>query len=79
MEVMYVSYEEAQRLIPFFKVASKDKTFGREAMESAGRLLRELELVRGDINYEPLYGRQLLLRESDKQFLIDTIHALGVR
>lgn len=80
MEVMYVSYDEAQKLIPFFQVASQDKTYGAEAMESARRILAELRLVRGDITYHTPKGRQIILRnERDKEFLIDTIAALGVR
>ena len=76
MEVMYVSYEDARRLIPFFKHAS-DKGPYREARESAKRILQELELVRGDISYAPLAGRQVFLRvEDDRSFLRDAIASL---
>lgn len=80
MEIMFITYEEAQRLIPFFKVATKDNRYGREPMESAQRILSELQMVRGDVSYAPLKGKQIILRsEDDKQFLIDAISALGVR
>jgi hypothetical protein len=79
MEVMYITYEEAQKLIPFFKVASQDRNYGKEAMESARRILPELENVR-ERDYSPLKGKQIILRSGDdRQFLIDAISALGVR
>ena len=77
MEVMYINYEEAQKLIPLFEHLSKYAPI-KEAKESAQRILPELKLVRKDISYSPLKGRQIFLRnEMDRQFLIDSIAALG--
>lgn len=76
MEVMYVSYQEAQALIPVFKWIAKQGPY-KEAKESAKRILPELELVRGDISYSPLAGRQVILRvEDDRSFLSDAIASL---
>lgn len=77
MEVIYVSYIQAQRLIPVFKHVVKHGPY-REARESAKRILQELKLVRGDISYDPLAGRQVILRaETDRDFLRDAIAAIG--
>ena len=78
MEVMYVSYAQAQRLIPLMQHVAKNHEW-KEARESAKRILQELELVRGDISYDPLEGRQIFLRsENDRDFLRDSIEALGI-
>jgi len=76
MEVMYVSYEEAQKLIPIFKHVAKHGPY-KEARASARRILQELELVRGDISYAPLSGCQIILRsEEDKDFLRDALEVI---
>jgi len=76
MEVVYVSYAQAQTLIPIFKHVAKSGPY-KEAKESAKRILQELDLVRGDINYEPLAGRQVILRsEDDRDFLRDAIETM---
>lgn len=75
---IYVSYEEAQKLIPFFKHQSKHGPY-REARESSQRILQELGYVKNR-SYEPLSGKQVILtREDDRSFLMDTIAALEVR
>lgn len=77
MEVMYVSYAQAQKLIPLMQYVAKAHEW-KEARESAKRILQELELVRGDISYDPLSGRQIFLRsENDRDFLRDSIEATG--
>lgn len=77
MEVMYISYRDAQILIPFFKHAAERGPY-KEAKESAKRILRELDLVRGDISYAPLKGKQIILRvEDDRDFLRDAVEELG--
>ncbi len=75
--VVYVDYEEAQKLIPFFKLA---KTHGpyKEARMSAGRILKELGNVR-QVDYAPLEGYQLFLSSEDYEFFIDTLGAMEVR
>jgi len=76
MEVVFVSYKEAQRLIPLFKHVSKYGPY-EEARDSAKRILQDLELVRGDIGYEPFGGRQVILRSvRDREFLEDAIAAI---
>jgi len=77
MEVMYVSYPQAQRLIPLMQHISKYHEW-KEVRESAKRILPELEAVRGDISYDPLAGRQVFLRsENDRDFLRDSIEEIG--
>ena len=74
-KVMWVTYEEAQRLIPFFRYSKKHGPY-KEARESAGRILEELENVR-QIDYSPLRGHQIFLKESDYEFYIDSLGAMG--
>ena len=76
MEIEYISYSQAKALIPIMRHIAKYGEY-KEARESAKRLLPELELVRGDISYEPLAGRQVILRsEIDRDFLRDAIEAI---
>ena len=76
-EVTFVTYAEAQRLIPFFKFA---KTSGprKEIRESASRILRELGQVR-DVDYGPSKGYQMFLREVDFEFYLDALNAMEGR
>ena len=77
MEVMYITYAQAQRLLPVMKHIVKTHQW-REVRNSASRIIPELEAVRGDISYEPLRGRQVFLKsENDRDFLRDAIEALG--
>lgn len=72
MDIAFVSYSEAQALIPFFRAAARGGPW-RESRESAGRILQELELVR-DRDYSPLKGRQVIFsKEEDKDFLLDVL------
>jgi len=73
-EVMYISYEDAQKVIPFFKAAVENAPF-KEAKESANRILQEIKFVRGDVKYT-LGGYQVFLIPSDKDFYIDALNAL---
>ena len=75
MEVVYVNYDEAQQLIPFFQAAVKNPPF-KEARENARRILRELELVR-DIDYGVLPGRQCIFHnEDDRNWLLEVLHKI---
>lgn len=75
MEVVFISYDEAQKLIPFFKAAVKNPPY-KEARENAQRVLRELELVR-DLDYGPLPGRQCIFHnEDDRDWLLEVLHKL---
>ena len=69
--VIYVTYEEAQKLKPFFEAA---KTHGpyKEARESAGRILGELRHAK-PIDYSPLKGYQMFLGNKDHEFLMDVL------
>jgi len=71
---VWVTYGEAQRLIPFFKAAKK---FGphKEARESAGRILSELGGAR-DIDYSPFRGYQMFLKDTDYEFYMDALDAM---
>ena len=74
---MYISYLDSKNLINFFKHAAERGPY-KEAKESAKRILRELDLVRGDISYAPLSGKQIILRiEDDRDFLRDALEAMG--
>jgi len=73
-KVMYVTYEEAQRLIPFFRYAKVHGPY-REARESAGRILEELESAK-QIDYSPFRGHQMFLKEDDYEFFIDSLGAM---
>ena len=76
MEVIFISYQDAQALLPFFRHAAERGPY-REARESAKRIIQELELVRGDVSYAPLSGRQVILRvEDDRDFLRDALESL---
>lgn len=74
--VTYITYEEAQRLKPFFEAA---KTHGpyKEARESAGRILRELRHARS-IDYSPLRGYQMFLGDKDHEFLLEVLDQMGM-
>jgi hypothetical protein len=75
-EYMYITYSDAQRLIPFYEKVAKEHPW-KEVRESAKRLLRELRMVR-DIDYSPASGHQLILNRVDHQFLMDTMDAMGL-
>lgn len=73
-KVVYVTYEEASRLGPFFSYARVHGPY-KEARESASRILRELENVR-QVDYSPLRGYQMFLKEDDYEFFIDSLGAM---
>ena len=74
---VYVTYEEAQKLKPYFQAG---RAYGptKEIRLSSGRILAELELVRGDIDYSPLHGRQIFLNKVDHDFLLDVMDQVGL-
>lgn len=71
MRVTFVTYEEAQKLIPVFKYAQKHGPW-KEVRESASRILEKLESVR-TVDYSPLKGYQMLLKEEDYEFYLDAL------
>lgn len=74
-KVVYVTYQEAQKLRPFFGYARKYGPY-KEARESAMRIFQELENVR-QIDYSPLRGHQIFLSPNDYEFFIDALGAMG--
>ncbi len=62
MRVVYISYEEAQQLIPVFEYI---KRYGphKDSRVDSDALLKELRMVRSNTDYEPMGGRQLWLTE----------------
>ncbi len=75
--VMFISFEEAQKLIPALEYTKKVAPI-KEARDSARRLLKELRKVR-QIDYSPLKGYQMFLREKDYEFLTDLLGVMGSR
>ena len=70
-KVMWVTYEEAQRLIPFFRYSKLHAPY-KEARKSSGRILEGLENVR-QIDLSPFRGYQMFLKEDDYEFFIDAL------
>jgi len=67
--VVYVNYEEAQRLIPIFRYYATSGPW-REVRRDAENILKELEMVRAQ-SYEPLSGKQIFLSEDEYNFFLD--------
>lgn len=72
---VYVSYEDAQILIPIFEKIVEQAPW-REARGDATAILRELERVR-DIDYKGFSGKQIFLthRQAD---LFESIHGTDI-
>jgi len=68
---VYVSYEEAQKLIPVFQWLAKHGPY-REVRDDAKAILGELKMVR-PISYEPLKGRQIFLTERQYDLFTDVV------
>jgi hypothetical protein len=69
IRVVRVSYEEAQHLIPVFEFYAKEGPW-QNVRRDAAALLRDLRNVR-DIDYSPLYGKQIFLTEEQYDFFMD--------
>lgn len=69
MHNVYVSYEEARKLIPIFKYYAKEGPW-REVRADGSRLARELEDVENR-DYSPLPGKQVNLNEREYEFFVD--------
>lgn len=76
--VVYVTYEEAQRLQPVFRQLRQEAPW-KEARESASRILEELSFVKKDVDYSTEGGKQLFLQNVDYDFLMDVITQLELR
>lgn len=68
---VYVSYDEARSMLPFFIAAANRPGVDPEAKAAAIRIKRELEMVRKDVGYEPFNGKQIFLQPRDKQWFLD--------
>lgn len=75
VNVVYVDYEEAQKLIPIFAYYAKEGSW-KEVRTDARVLLDELRDVR-DVDYSPLSGRQMFLTEEQYGFLDDVRAGIG--
>ena len=73
--IMYVTFEEAEKLKPFFRYSKVHGPY-KEARESSSRILEGLENVR-PINYSPLRGYQMFLDEDDHEFFMDVLGMVG--
>ena len=71
MRDFYVTYDEAQKLIPVFKSI---RDFGpyKEARDSGGRILRDLQFVR-PLDYGVAKGHQLMLHDRDYEFFTEVL------
>lgn len=67
--VVYVGYDEAQRLIPVFAYYAKQGPW-KEVRADASSILRELRGVR-KMDYTPLSGQQIFLTEEQFDFFVD--------
>ncbi len=67
--VVYVSYDEAQKLIPIFEYYAREGPW-KEVRTDALHILRELREVRNR-SYAPLSGKQIFLTSSQYEFLND--------
>ncbi|KKM62639.1 hypothetical protein LCGC14_1519600 [marine sediment metagenome] len=73
--VVYVSYAEAQGLIPIFEYYVKEGPW-KEVRSDAAAILAELRMVR-DISYEFLGGYQMFLTEEQLNFFEDVRNEVG--
>ncbi len=71
MRTAYITYDEAQKLIPMLKYAKKNAKW-KDARISASRLLSEIEGVKPG-SYEPFRGHQMFLSEVDYNLLMDSL------
>lgn len=69
--VVYITYEEAQKLKPFFEYSKANAPY-KEAKESAKRILRELGYAK-PMDYSPFRGYQMLLNNQDYDFFMDAL------
>ena len=67
MRTDYVTYEEAQTLIPIFRYLEKEAPYV-DLRKSAGKVLMALKRVRS-VDYAPLRGYQIILDEREHDLL----------
>jgi len=78
MNIVYVTHEEAQKLKPIFR-STKDAAPWADARESSRRILQTLESVKKDVDYDPLEGYQMILSNTDYDFLLDVMTQMELR
>jgi len=74
---VFVSYKEAQKLIPIFQTAKVSAKY-EEEKRSASRILEALKLVRSDVDYGVLGGKQIFLDKTDHAFLLDVMEQVNI-
>lgn len=67
MRTTYVTYDEAQTLIPIFRYLIREAPY-KDVRRDASVVLVELGFVK-QIDYAPLRGRQLILKEREYDLL----------
>jgi hypothetical protein len=75
MNIEYISYEEAQKLIPVFEWYASSGQW-KELRYDARMLLKELKDVR-DVKYT-LHGRQMFVTEKQHDLLLEVRGELGI-
>ena len=73
---VYVTYPEAVRLKTIFKSLRETAPL-KEARESAGRILGELDIIRPERS-EPFRGQQMFLKPGDYAFFMDVINQMDL-
>lgn len=76
--VMFLTYEEAQLLLPIFRQLST-REYPREMRMAASRIVEKLRRVREDVDYRDTGGEQICLKERDFGLLSDVLEMVGVR
>ncbi len=65
---LFVTYEDVREVKPVLTQVRKEGPT-KEIRASASRILKEIENVRSDVDYEPLPGYQVILEDRDYQVL----------
>ena len=77
LRTIYITYQEAQSMVSFFRGAQKVAPYTEQRKISA-HLAFELEDVR-DIDYSPFRGCQLHFQEKDYKIISDTLKMVQAR
>ena len=73
--VIYVTYEEAQRLIPIFEYYTKEGPW--KEVRTDARVIRDALKGVADRSYRPLRGMQIFLTEDQYSFFNDAASEIG--
>ena len=75
---VFVSHKEASELIPIF-MEKRMELKGRLLRQASHMLIEELELVRGDVDYSPMNGRQIFLLTSPFRMLSPELQSIRAK